>query len=203
MYSSLRTLFPPYASPLLTSSRFAQTSAPPRCAVSRASRCTGLGPKVRGWRGNSCSFTGPLLAGRWGTGAILYTPASLRSPSEGVPQRPAAHARTEVPSGAVVERGVDAGVDTAEPRLPLSAPEAAEGAGHPGQGRRGDRQRRTAPVPRREDGGRSRADRAVRPGVGRVGRGRRQRRSGRVGRRQRVAVATGVPDGGHRSPQAV
>jgi hypothetical protein len=51
MYSSLRTLLPPKARPLLTSSRLAQIWAPPRCAVSRRSGCTGLGPKVSGWRG--------------------------------------------------------------------------------------------------------------------------------------------------------
>src|ERR1700712_2280311 len=56
MYSSLRVLLPPYARPLFTSSRLAQTEAPPRWAVSRSSGCTGLGPKVNGWRGNSCSL---------------------------------------------------------------------------------------------------------------------------------------------------
>src|SRR5687768_15790050 len=71
MYSSLRTLLPPYARPLLTSSRLAHTSAPPRCWVSRASRWTGLGPNVSGWRGNSCSFIGPLLAGPRGPAASL------------------------------------------------------------------------------------------------------------------------------------
>ena len=44
MYSSLRVLLPPYASPVLQSSRLAQICAPPRCSVSRSSRCTGLGP---------------------------------------------------------------------------------------------------------------------------------------------------------------
>src|SRR6195952_3495017 len=56
MYSSLRVLLPPYARPLFTSSRLAQTEAPPRWAVSRSSGCAGLGPKVNGWRGNSCSL---------------------------------------------------------------------------------------------------------------------------------------------------
>src|SRR6478672_9144505 len=54
-YSSLRILLPPKASPELQSSRLAQTVAPPRCAVSRSSRWTGLGPNVSGKRGKSVS----------------------------------------------------------------------------------------------------------------------------------------------------
>ena len=57
-YSSLRVLLPPKASPLLQSSRFAQTAAPPRCAVSRSSGCTGDGPNSSGWRGKSASAMG-------------------------------------------------------------------------------------------------------------------------------------------------
>src|SRR3954464_9746971 len=60
-YSSLRVLLPPYARPLLQSSRFAHTAAPPRCAVSRSSRCTGEGPNSNGWRGKSASDMGGLL----------------------------------------------------------------------------------------------------------------------------------------------
>ena len=48
MYSSLRVLLPPNARPLLQSSRFAQTWAPPRCCVRRSSGWIGLGPKVSG-----------------------------------------------------------------------------------------------------------------------------------------------------------
>ena len=47
-YSSLRVLLPPKARPELTSSRFAQIFAPPRCSVSRSSGWIGLGPKVNG-----------------------------------------------------------------------------------------------------------------------------------------------------------
>src|SRR4029453_11484457 len=61
MYSSLRVLLPPKASPELQSSRLAQTVAPPRCPVSRSSRWTGLGPNVSGYRGKSCSLTWGLL----------------------------------------------------------------------------------------------------------------------------------------------
>src|SRR6202042_3758265 len=56
-YSSLRTLLPPNASPELQSSRLAQICAPPRCAVSRSSGCTGLGPNISGYRGKSLSDT--------------------------------------------------------------------------------------------------------------------------------------------------
>src|SRR5919112_1136748 len=52
-YSSLRVLLPPYASPELQSSRFAQMLAPARCVLKRSSGCTGLGPNVSGWRGKS------------------------------------------------------------------------------------------------------------------------------------------------------
>src|SRR5687767_14294838 len=55
-YSSLRVLLPPYARPLLQSSRLAQISAPPRWAVRRSSRCTGEGPKSSGWRSNASRF---------------------------------------------------------------------------------------------------------------------------------------------------
>jgi glycine oxidase len=48
MYSSFRVLLPPNAKPLFTSSRLAQTDAPPRCFVSRSSGWTVLGPKVSG-----------------------------------------------------------------------------------------------------------------------------------------------------------
>jgi hypothetical protein len=44
----LRVLLPPYASPLLQSSRLAQRLAPPRCAVSRSSLWTGEGPNNSG-----------------------------------------------------------------------------------------------------------------------------------------------------------
>src|SRR6187402_3534773 len=54
MYSSLRILLPPNASPLLTSSRFAHTWAPPRWSLSRRRCCSGLGPKVSWCRGISC-----------------------------------------------------------------------------------------------------------------------------------------------------
>jgi hypothetical protein len=47
-YSSLRVLLPPKAMPELQSSRLAQTAAPPRCSVSRSSRCTGEGPNSSG-----------------------------------------------------------------------------------------------------------------------------------------------------------
>ena len=47
-YSSLRVLFPPYASPLLQSSRLAQTRAPPRCVLRRSSGWTGDGPSRSG-----------------------------------------------------------------------------------------------------------------------------------------------------------
>ena len=56
MYSSLRILLPPNARPLLTSSRLAQIRAPPRWSDSRSSGCTGLGPNVNRWRGNSGSL---------------------------------------------------------------------------------------------------------------------------------------------------
>ena len=47
-YSSLRTLLPPYASPELQSSRFAQISTfPPRCSLRRSRRWTGDGPNVQ------------------------------------------------------------------------------------------------------------------------------------------------------------
>src|SRR5215217_6548389 len=46
-------------SPELQSSRFAQICAPPRYAVNRSSRCTGLGPNNNGYRGNSLSFISP------------------------------------------------------------------------------------------------------------------------------------------------
>ncbi|SHT03523.1 Uncharacterised protein [Mycobacteroides abscessus subsp. abscessus] len=48
MYSSLRTLLPPKASPELQSSRLAQICAPPRWLLSRCRGWTGLGPKVSG-----------------------------------------------------------------------------------------------------------------------------------------------------------
>src|SRR5215207_2648988 len=54
MYSSLRILLPPKARPLLTSSRLAHTCAPPRCSPRRRRCCSGLGPKVSGYRGISC-----------------------------------------------------------------------------------------------------------------------------------------------------
>src|SRR4051794_6513695 len=57
-YSSLRVLLPPYASPELQSSRFAQSSTPPpRCSLRRSSGCTGDGPKSSGTRGWSASGT--------------------------------------------------------------------------------------------------------------------------------------------------
>src|SRR3954468_19650558 len=50
-YSSFRVLLPPYARPELQSSRFAQISTPPpRCSLSRSSRCTGDGPNRSGTR---------------------------------------------------------------------------------------------------------------------------------------------------------
>ena len=49
-YSSLRVLLPPYASPLLQSSRLAHSLAPPRCFVSRSRGWTGDGPNMSGWR---------------------------------------------------------------------------------------------------------------------------------------------------------
>src|SRR5262249_25673799 len=55
-YSSLRTLLPPKASPLLQSSRFAQIRAPPRCALSRSKGCTGDGPNRSGYRANESRF---------------------------------------------------------------------------------------------------------------------------------------------------
>src|SRR4051812_33547634 len=55
--SSFRVLLPPNASPLETSSRFAQTVAPPSSSVSRSSRCTGEGPKSRSTRGNRSRST--------------------------------------------------------------------------------------------------------------------------------------------------
>ena len=48
MYSSLRVLLPPKARPEFTSSRLAQSCAPPRCWLSRGRWWTGLGPKVSG-----------------------------------------------------------------------------------------------------------------------------------------------------------
>ena len=60
MYSSLRTLLPPKARPLLTSSRLAHTCAPPpfaaRWSESRCRWWTGEGPKVSGWRSNCSRF---------------------------------------------------------------------------------------------------------------------------------------------------
>ena len=60
MYSSLRTLLPPKARPLLTSSRLAHTWAPPpfaaRWSESRFRWWTGEGPKVSGWRSNCSRF---------------------------------------------------------------------------------------------------------------------------------------------------
>src|SRR3954467_12469313 len=51
-YSSFRVLLPPYARPLLQSSRLAQIAAPPRWAVKRSRRWTGEGPNSNGERGN-------------------------------------------------------------------------------------------------------------------------------------------------------
>src|SRR3954447_15190141 len=59
-YSSLRVLLPPNAIPEFTSSRLAQTAAPPRCSVNRSSRCTGDGPNSSGWRGKSLRLIGGL-----------------------------------------------------------------------------------------------------------------------------------------------
>src|SRR3712207_7509217 len=47
--------------PELQSSRLAQTAAPPRCSVSRSSRCTGEGPNSSGYRGKSDRAIGGLL----------------------------------------------------------------------------------------------------------------------------------------------
>src|SRR5262249_17112468 len=55
-YSSLRTLLPPKASPLLQSSRFSQLRAPPRCELSRSRGCTGDAPNRRGYRANESRF---------------------------------------------------------------------------------------------------------------------------------------------------
>src|SRR3954449_9369237 len=60
-YSSLRVLLPPKAMPEFTSSRLAHTAAPPRCSVSRSSRCTGDGPNSSGERGWSDRAIGGLL----------------------------------------------------------------------------------------------------------------------------------------------
>src|SRR5689334_8602999 len=68
-YSSLRVLFPPYARPLLQSSRLAHRRAPPRCLVSRSSGWIGDGPKSNGWRGKRSSFTGANLPSGRGHGA--------------------------------------------------------------------------------------------------------------------------------------
>src|SRR5688572_1570093 len=88
MYSSLRTLLPPKASGLLTSSRFAHTWAPPpfaaRWSLSRLRWWTGEGPNVSGWRSNWSRITGGLLRvgvarGREGVGHnILDIAAWLR-----------------------------------------------------------------------------------------------------------------------------
>lgn len=48
MYSSLRILLPPKARPESTSSRLAQTAAPPSSCERFSSGCTGLGPNVSG-----------------------------------------------------------------------------------------------------------------------------------------------------------
>ena len=60
-YSSLRVLLPPNARPLLQSSRLAQTRAPPRCALSRSSGWTGLGPNSRGWRSKRSRDIGDIV----------------------------------------------------------------------------------------------------------------------------------------------
>src|SRR3954451_12441606 len=59
-YSSWRVLLPPNAIPEFTSPRLAQAREPPRCAVSRSSRCTGDGPNSSGWRGKSDRLIGGL-----------------------------------------------------------------------------------------------------------------------------------------------
>src|SRR5919206_2147606 len=61
-YSSLRVLLPPKAMPEFTSSRLAQTAAPPRCRVRRSRGCTGDGPNSSGYLGKSDRAIGRLLA---------------------------------------------------------------------------------------------------------------------------------------------
>ena len=61
-YSSFRTLLPPYASPELQSSRFAQIStSPPRCSLSLSRRWIGDGPNSNGTRSNASMPIRPIL----------------------------------------------------------------------------------------------------------------------------------------------
>src|SRR5205823_11977917 len=80
-YSSFRTLLPPYASPELQSSRFAQIStSPPRCSLNRSSRCTGDGPNSSGTRAKlskpGWSVTGCVLD-------VFEGPVRLDPPTHG------------------------------------------------------------------------------------------------------------------------
>src|SRR5262245_45081069 len=61
-YSSLRTLLPPYASPELQSSRFAQIStSPPTCSLSLSRRWIGDGPNSSGTRSKAPMPTRSML----------------------------------------------------------------------------------------------------------------------------------------------
>ncbi len=90
-YSSLRTLLPPYASPELQSSRFAQIStSPPRCSLSRSSRCTGDGPKRSGTRSKRSmpmrrSYEVPRAARTAGATSRPRSSIERRIPSCGIP----------------------------------------------------------------------------------------------------------------------
>src|SRR6266487_3186598 len=110
-YSSFRVLLPPYARPELQSSRFAQIStSPPRCSLSRSSRCTGDGPNSSGTRAKlskpRCSVTGRVLD-------VFEGPIRLDPPTHSSPQRrielrlapadPRKHARVD----GFVRNGVD------------------------------------------------------------------------------------------------
>src|SRR5262245_12568488 len=84
-YSSFRILLPPKASPLLQSSRFAHTRAPPRWALRRSSGCTGDGPKRKGYRANEPSFMrAPCRRRRPGAGRVAASWRALLRVLEGV-----------------------------------------------------------------------------------------------------------------------
>src|SRR5688572_28745585 len=102
MYSSLRTLLPPYASPLLTSSRLAQTWAPPRWSLRRRRWCTGLGPKVSGYRGISWRRMGTVLppaggagercsGSKWGAAVVDHGQAVPVTSTTSLPPLPEGH----------------------------------------------------------------------------------------------------------------